>query len=688
MPYLSIIIPTMRVGGLDVLFDSLAAQTFTDFELVLVDGIFEKRRDLVQREARDRFLCVRHVGLRPSPFPNCAFCAYANSGIVASSGDVLLFMVDYSRLPPDLLAKHAAFHRADTTGHKGLMGPHQYAGLDVDPRFPKYDNQDKHAIDLYTGDLLVGILDPFLWSIGKAADAPSRPHLADGGASVPADADPKLRLPAGAIGPEFFHAKNESVRRERVIEINGWDVDLDGAHLYQDSDFSDRLAVKAGVQWELDPTAIVDIVNPRPFFPFARRTRPPESNFEIWQAKKAAGYPDKRKELHLQPMVELADDGDVKRPVPDRVLKVVMIYGEFSSAIHGPFDLQGLYTRQGLTGSESSFFNLARTLSENGHEVGVFCDCADRGVLGSGINAVPIKMIGQLPSAQGVDVVIAWNEPDYLKFAPAGALRICDQQLNDFGYCREPNWRDLVDVWVSPSASHCASVMCGSESRIDAAKVQILPNSVDLDFFMGEMPPRDRGRVVWCSSPDRGLHHLLGMWALVRKEIPEATLKIFYRLDPWLARVRDIDDDVGRRARYIEEALPRLRGLGVEVAGMVPNAKMADELRRSAVLAYPCDPVRYTEGFGCSVLDAAAGGCVPITTDADALAEVHGAAATVIPGPVDSKIWADAIVAELQNAGAGKAKPMFHHATAHDRRVVTARWEEVISHELSRISTA
>ena len=54
MPYLSIVVPTMRVGGLNILFDALAAQRFTDFELVLVDGLRGKRAARVAEEARDR----------------------------------------------------------------------------------------------------------------------------------------------------------------------------------------------------------------------------------------------------------------------------------------------------------------------------------------------------------------------------------------------------------------------------------------------------------------------------------------------------------------------------------------------------------------------------------------------------------------------------------------------------------
>lgn len=706
MPFLSIIVPTMRVGGLNVLLDSLQRQTFTDFELVLVDGLASRRAAIVDKEAKDRFLCVRHVSLDPNPFPVAAFCRYSNAGIAVSTGEVLLFAVDYTRFGKDTLLRHAMFHKADPSGKGGLMGPHRYIHLDVHPEFPRYGH-DPEETARYVNDVQSGALDRWMWSIGKALDQPALPHDADGGASVPHDADPKLRHAPGRIGPEYFHAKNESVRRERVIEVDGYDQELDGAHLYQDSDFADRLTLKAGVQWLLDPAAVVEIANPRHVFPYAKRLRPHEENRVIWQRKKAAGYPAeaprlvpmkmKEREVGALPQV-LTELAGMRPRLPEETdeqararrsgelrkkLRVVMIYGEFSSHGHGPYDVEGLYTRMGLTGSEGSFFNLMRSLAERGHEVVAFCDCPAPAIHASGAHVMPIAALPALQHSEGVDAVIAWNEPDYLRFAPPGARRYCDQQLNDFGYCRHPQWRELVDVWVSPSENHRQNVM-PEVARPGAqlpSPVVVIPNSVDLDLFAGPAPVREPHTVVWCSSPDRGLHHLLSFWPDVRIRVPDAKLKVFYRLAPWLARARENGDEVGRRARYIEEVLPRLASRGVEVVDLVPNAVMARELRSAAVLAYPCDPVRYTEGFGCSVLDAAAGGCVPIISAADALPEVHGSAAIGIAGPPQQQRaqWVEAICAVLQGEESPEAiAAMKAHAELHSRHRVADQWERLL----------
>ena len=357
-------------------------------------------------------------------------------------------------------------------------------------------------------------------------------------------------------------------------------------------------------------------------------------------------------------------------------MNIAMAYGFFSSSSHGPFTPSNLYGTRALTGSESSFFNAAIGLAELGHAVTVFCDCKGEATV-SNVWFMPLRALEGLPFMRNTQVVIAWNEPDLLAFAPSGALKVVDQQLNDWPYCRHPKWQEMPDLYVFPSISSMNNhrsqpvLMDRIKGRMD-----VIPNSCNLEHFSRGHVQRNSNRVIWASSPDRGLHHLLEMWMHVRGLRPDAHLKIFYRIYEWLDRMKDEPSELGMRARSVAANLAALRHSGVEVCGPVDNLRMAVEYQSAAVLAYPCDPVSYTEGFGCTVLDACAGGCQPVISNADALPEAHGAAAVVMD-TFDRYLWASAIVDEMGTIGARSAE-MRAHANAHSRARVAAQWERTL----------
>lgn len=357
-------------------------------------------------------------------------------------------------------------------------------------------------------------------------------------------------------------------------------------------------------------------------------------------------------------------------------MTIAMIYGWFSSGSK-VFNPDALYSSRGLTGSESSFFNLAIEMSKRGHSVTVFCPCLSYVRHESGAWFVPLNHIHALKSMRQADAVISWNEPDYLSAAPEGALRVVDQQLNDWPYCQLRGWQSFPDVYVFPSISSRENHRKDRNlmSGIGGAEMAVIPNSCNTEHFK-VYPSRNPHRAIWASSPDRGLHHLLGFWSLVKQRVPDAELRIFYDLRSCIDSLRGLNTELGRRVRLIEQQLQQAEQLGINVIGPVSNLRMAEEYCSAGVLVYPCDPVSYTEGFGCTVLDACAGGCVPIISTADALPEVHGKAAIVVQG-LDQTQWASAVISAMESPP-NQFAAMRHHADAHSRQNVADEWEKLL----------
>lgn len=283
----------MRVGGIDVISHGLEQQTYKDFELILVDGLWKHRNYVFHTCPQRHFPAesmtgsyrVKHVEPFQNPFPINSFCRYSNTGLVHADCDIVVFITDYTWLPRGCLQHHVDYHEAHKDGAHGYMGVHKYLALPevVLPR--KYGRDE---MPLLQADLASGALNPFMHSIFKEPFGGIEglgPDLA-----FPEGRDPKVDIYGDILG-DLFHAKNESVRLEHLLGVNGWDEDLDGSHCYQDWDLADRLTHQYGMRWFCQNFNVAYIVNPRTVFPVGVRTRPTETNKEIWQKKKNAGFP-------------------------------------------------------------------------------------------------------------------------------------------------------------------------------------------------------------------------------------------------------------------------------------------------------------------------------------------------------------------------------------------------------------
>ncbi len=306
-----------------------------------------------------------------------------------------------------------------------------------------------------------------------------------------------------------------------------------------------------------------------------------------------------------------------------------------------------------------------------------------------------------------LDACIAVNEPDELRDAPAGAFRVAYMLLNDisFGRC---GVSDHVDLFVSPSAPHLEQFRTnpawhrvqvspthpdGAETfRFDESKWTVVPLGCDperlwsvgacpknpafhdgivsengthcrdcgvqLKDERGEAVVKQSGKVVYSSSPDRGLHWLLQEWPRIKAAVPHATLHIYYHLARWL---RGFDttphyppiEPLRYRANYIEECLRRYAakgGMGITVHDSVSRDVIEREMASAEVLGYPCQTTTWSEGFSCTILECCAARACPVITDCDALGAVY---ADIDPVPMQGdwvREWSDRVIRALTDA--------------------------------------
>lgn len=113
-------------------------------------------------------------------------------------------------------------------------------------------------------------------------------------------------------------------------------------------------------------------------------------------------------------------------------------------------------------------------------------------------------------------------------------------------------------------------------------KFVVIPNGVDGSQFKN--PKKVKNSLIWSSSYDRGLYWLLMMWPDVKKEIPNATLDIYYGWDlfdvtPWGKR----KDGQQWKAQMIQ----LMQQDGITEHGRVGTDEIAKAYLKADVFAYP-----------------------------------------------------------------------------------------------------
>lgn len=297
----TVLVPQNRVGGLDVLFSSLEKQTHQDFEVVLIDAIYEHRPILRNDDGITPLLShVRVVHLPPAEcdFPWANYCRSLNLGIAHARGEIVVYAPDYAWFAPDCLAAHVEFHERHRGEKVGLMLDYRYVGLpklkDVFPCYgpqlvgavhgidpDNYDYVQDVEADRYAADVASGKLDSCMWSL---FEDPITWH--DQLDKLPVTLEHKKSASEAHWDPNYCSLKNESIPLEGLLAVNGHDEDFDQSHGWQDSEICWRLVNQWGMQWWSRPGGLMTVVDPRPKFYFRKQKKKTGFNGRMLDEKK------------------------------------------------------------------------------------------------------------------------------------------------------------------------------------------------------------------------------------------------------------------------------------------------------------------------------------------------------------------------------------------------------------------
>jgi len=266
----------------------------------------------------------------------------------------------------------------------------------------------------------------------------------------------------------------------------------------------------------------------------------------------------------------------------------------------------------GVGGSEEAVIYLSKEFEKIGYKVTIFNNCGRHAGNYGNIKYVPYWKFNH---KDNFNILISWRNNLF--------------STNKINARKKLVW--LHDVVSNFDKGDADKVIVLSKFHKDIIGISdndcfISSNGINLRDFDIKGIERQPHRMIYTSSYDRGLEHLLKMWPEVRKEVPDAELHVFYGWNTY-----DYFTSIGMRdGKFKEYLTPLLSQDGVTDHGRVGHKKLAREFLKSKFWVYPC----HFEEISCiSAMKAQAAGCVPVCTDYAALSEtvkdgviVHGKA--------------------------------------------------------------
>lgn len=260
--------------------------------------------------------------------------------------------------------------------------------------------------------------------------------------------------------------------------------------------------------------------------------------------------------------------------------------------------------RGGIGGSETAVIHMAEQMTKAGYRVTVFAEAEG---LWNGVLYRPTAQFRPFRCK----VFISWRSlgvlPQMREFADQRYLWMHDTDIGPLAH-REKLAGVTILALSDWQIGHLSEVYPGA--TIIKSGNGIVPSRFD------QKVKRVPYRLIWASSPDRGLEPILRKWPEIRAEFPKATLHVFYGFE----MVRRL------RPAFMNRLDKLLAQDGITVRGRVDQTTLAREYLASDVLVYQSvlpDASLFHETYCIMAVEAQAAGCVPITHSHGALAETN-----------------------------------------------------------------
>lgn len=287
-----------------------------------------------------------------------------------------------------------------------------------------------------------------------------------------------------------------------------------------------------------------------------------------------------------------------------------------------PFD-EEIYETKGVGGSETALIEVARHIKElTGRRVLVFNTRESRKECISGVEYRPAQEIYEYFTKFKPDLHIAWRHN--VKLTDAKTF-LWSHDLTTQGAEMHSNYDKILCL----SKFHESYVQI--QQRIPKDKIHITRNGVNNGRFMRiNNAGKDSNKIIWPSSPDRGLKEAIFIVEKARRmSLKDLELHVYYGMENlYKYGLGKLGDEL--KALFQQHDW-------IHYHGNVDQKTLAREMEEAAIWLYPAD---FIETYCITAVEAAMAGCYSIVREVGALRDTLK--------PFVEEGWAELIFSEAK----------------------------------------
>lgn len=263
---------------------------------------------------------------------------------------------------------------------------------------------------------------------------------------------------------------------------------------------------------------------------------------------------------------------------------------------------------QGIGGSETAHIETCIRLAKRGHKIYSYSPLPKeikRGEVYKGVEWWDLKDADF--SRQGIWISGRWPQlADHFKKKKNQKLFLV---MQDTYYPSLTKRRALrFDLLLPLCSTHLNTTIFNYPYMKE--KIKLFSNGIRTDII-NDLPieERDPFRIIYASSPDRGLINLLKIFPKILQKEPKANLHIYYGLDNILKHMND-DESIDRQGTTPRQLKTLASQPSVFWHGRISQLELYSEYLKSGIWAYPTS---FQETSCITSMEAQALGSIPVT---------------------------------------------------------------------------